>query len=300
MYVHFVLFPEMTRKSRAITLSLSEVNKKRLEALSLDFGLTWGEKPNISKLVKAVAEQKLKLSKNFGWHSHLISALYKAFNHLKDEGELGEAEELALLLLERSELRDPLRSEINAWLNKIKKNDWRRCIERFIISQTAFKLCYLGPSETPHEYHIHHASLVRHEDRMYLDCWCEEVDESDEIEVLRHNRSLRLDRIPDESEIIRIDGPWRKSRDNIEVELHLFNRLAKTYRPKTNVDLKFEFSRTNPNIRVVVRSIESTFWFLREIRRYGPDCMIVRPVALRDSHIHSLQMSLKVYTESMG
>jgi len=49
----------MTRQSEAITLSLSPMEKAELEALALQFGLLWGDKPNISALVRAIARKRL-------------------------------------------------------------------------------------------------------------------------------------------------------------------------------------------------------------------------------------------------
>ena len=52
----------MTR-SEAITLSLSAERKARLEELALAMGATWGEKPNISALVRMIADGRITLHK---------------------------------------------------------------------------------------------------------------------------------------------------------------------------------------------------------------------------------------------
>lgn len=49
----------MTRKLEAITLSLSPDEKAELEALAQQFGILWGDKPNISGLVRAIARKRL-------------------------------------------------------------------------------------------------------------------------------------------------------------------------------------------------------------------------------------------------
>lgn len=54
----------MTRKQESITLSLSLEHKDELEKLSLEFGCLWGEKPNISGLLKAIADGEILLSKS--------------------------------------------------------------------------------------------------------------------------------------------------------------------------------------------------------------------------------------------
>jgi hypothetical protein len=51
----------MSRKGQTITLSLEEGHKEQLERLAVDFGCTWGEKPNVSALVAALASGKLRI-----------------------------------------------------------------------------------------------------------------------------------------------------------------------------------------------------------------------------------------------
>lgn len=54
----------MTRKQESITLSLSLEQKAELENIALEFGCLWGEKPNISALIKAIAKGELLLIKS--------------------------------------------------------------------------------------------------------------------------------------------------------------------------------------------------------------------------------------------
>ena len=54
----------MSRKQESITLSISEKHKSKLEKLSVEFGYLWGEKPNVSALLKAIADGDLLLSKS--------------------------------------------------------------------------------------------------------------------------------------------------------------------------------------------------------------------------------------------
>jgi hypothetical protein len=54
----------MTRKQESITLSLSLEQKAELENIALEFGYLWGENPNISALIKAIAKGELLLIKS--------------------------------------------------------------------------------------------------------------------------------------------------------------------------------------------------------------------------------------------
>jgi hypothetical protein len=49
----------MSRKGESVTLSLSPDDKAKLEEIALKFGCTWGDKPNLSALLKAIADKSL-------------------------------------------------------------------------------------------------------------------------------------------------------------------------------------------------------------------------------------------------
>lgn len=53
----------MTRAKRSITLSLDTSQKARLVQLAAAFDCMWGEKPNVSELIKAIADGRLLLQK---------------------------------------------------------------------------------------------------------------------------------------------------------------------------------------------------------------------------------------------
>lgn len=52
----------MSRKNESITLSVDEGQKAQLEAIALKFGCTWGDKPNVSELMKRIAAGKLEIT----------------------------------------------------------------------------------------------------------------------------------------------------------------------------------------------------------------------------------------------
>lgn len=51
----------MSRKGESATFSLDAADKAALEDIALQYGYTWGDKPNVSALLKAIAQAKLKL-----------------------------------------------------------------------------------------------------------------------------------------------------------------------------------------------------------------------------------------------
>ncbi|PZO13164.1 MAG: WYL domain-containing protein [Leptolyngbya foveolarum] len=283
----------MPRKRSSITLSISADEKSQLERLALEFGQTWGDNPNVSKLIKAIAKQKIRLATNHDWQRDRIDILNRAMNQLKDEGYFGEAMELASLLLERSELSQPLRQEIQAWVDS-PGLPWRRQLESYLRRDRPFRLAYQDAADRIWSFTVRHAKIERHEDRLYLDCWCDETAGNQDIEGLEPNWSLRLDRIPDEAVLSPVEGHWQLELGYVDIEFHLLNRLALGYRSKTEADLSSEWL-PEQQVRRVVRRVRNTFWFFREVRRYGADCEIIGPQIVRDRFIQALTKTMQNY-----
>jgi hypothetical protein len=269
----------VTRKGRAITLSVNEHQKLCLEAIARDFGITWGDKPNISQLVKAIADGKLRLAVNHGWDRDRLDVLNLARGALMDAGKVNEAIVIAELMLERSELSSPLRAEVQKFVDK-PSFPWRLNIEQMMRQYRPFRLTYQDAAERMWSFTVRHARIVPYGDRQYLDCWCDETEGSQDIPELRHNWSLRLDRIPEEAIVSPVSGAWQPDLASVEVEMHLLNRLALAYRSKKGADLVNEWDGDR-QLRRVVRRVHHTFWFVREVLPYGADCVVVSPPAVR-------------------
>lgn len=56
----------MSRKNQSITISCTSTEKASLEALAQKYGLMWGDRPNISALIKAIANEAISLSEPTG------------------------------------------------------------------------------------------------------------------------------------------------------------------------------------------------------------------------------------------
>lgn len=282
----------MSRKGQSITLSVSARDKAQLEAIALDLGFTWGDRPNISKLIEAIAQRKLLIAPNHDWPAERINALNLARNALIDNGQIEAAIAIAHLLVERSETSLPLQSELTQFIeNPIQP--WRLEVERYIKRQKPFKLSYQDAAENLWHFTIQYAEITTHEDRQYLDCWCQETTGSQDLPELIHNRCLRLDRIHD-AVLAPTEGTWRSRLDTIPVEIYLTGGLAFAYQSKTSQDEVNEWLSDPPHVRRVVRRVSSAFWFMREVLRYGKDCEVRSPAALRDRIQQELaQMSAK-------
>ncbi len=269
----------MPSKRSSFNLSIADHEKARLEELALEFDQTWGDNPNVSKLIKAIARGKLRLAANHDWSRDRIDILNRILGWLKDDGQLDAALELAHLLLERSELSAPLRHEIQAWVDQ-PSAPWRIELDRCIRLQRPFRLIYQDAADRLWNFTVRHATLERHEDRQYLDCWCDETEGNRDIDALKHNWSLRLDRIPEEAVISRANGHWKPEPSSIEVEFHLLHGLGFGYRSKTKADVIVAWL-PDQQVKRVIRRIHNTFWFFREVRRYGADCIVIGPDEVR-------------------
>jgi len=47
------------RENKTLTIQLETGDKERLEAIALKFGFTWGDRPNISALLKEIAKESI-------------------------------------------------------------------------------------------------------------------------------------------------------------------------------------------------------------------------------------------------
>ena len=179
------------------------------------------------------------------------------------------------MLVERSELALPLRNEIERFLDT-PIAPWRMELDQYIRRQIPFRLTYQDAAGRLLTFNIRFARIIFYEKRQYLECWCEETEGNRDLPELRHNWTLRLDRIPDAA-LSTVQGPWRSHLDVLEVEMHLLQSLAFAYEAKA-ADLSHEWvSAHDPPARRIVRQVSNTFWFFREVFRYGEDCLIVAP-----------------------
>lgn len=282
----------MGRKGKSITLSISEREKQQLEKLAEEYGMKWGENPNISKLVKAIARGYLQIVRSDNWSSDRINALDLARQALIDLGKIEEAIILSNILLERSEINIPLRDKIQQFLGN-SPPAWRIAIERYIKQQQPFQLSYQDAKENLWQFTIYYAEIELHENRQYLDCWCQETEGNLDIEPLHHSWSLRLDRITD-AVVIPISGQWRSQLDYIEVEFHLFNRLAYAYQEKSQ-DKLIEWIPNQPPIKRITREITNTYWFFRDIAPYWQDCVIISPENVRGLYLEKVKSLYEQY-----
>jgi predicted DNA-binding transcriptional regulator YafY len=283
----------VSRKGQSITLSISDEDKTQLEAIARELGMMRGDRANISGLVEAIARQQFLVAPNNDWSETRIQSLVQAVHTLTDAGQIEEATEIASLLLERSELSMPLREQIEDSL-KTPPPRWRLEIDRYIRRQQPFQIAYRDAADRPWSFTIRHAQITFHEKREYLDCWCDETEGNQDLPELHHNWCLRLDRIPPGTALVPVEGEWRSSLSQIEVEMHFFGGLAFAYKAKPT-DISNEWLTEKPPVRQVVRRISSTFWFMREVSPYDSDCVVVSPQSVRERVKQKLKLQCQQY-----
>ncbi len=282
----------MSRKGQSITLSISDEDKTQLEAIARELGVMRGDRANISGLVEAIARQQFLVAANIDWSETRISALWQAVQALIDTGQVKEAQAIASLLLERSELQPPMREQVERFLQS-PPLAWRKEIDRYLLRQQPFQISYHDAADRLWSFTIRYAQITLHEQRQYLDCWCEETQGNKDLPELIHNWCLRLDRIP-EATVVPIEGYWRTQMDYIDVEMHMLKGLAFAYQAKPR-DSANDWLPDQPRVRRVVRKVSSTFWFLREVMRYGDDCIIVSPESIRERVKQKLRLQCQQY-----
>jgi predicted DNA-binding transcriptional regulator YafY len=272
----------MARKKETITLSIPSGTKEQLEAIALRCGIFWGKSPSISGLLVAIAQHKLDVGEPFTLNSTQIAALQQAAKLLADSGELAQAEILAALMLDRGNLDASLRQSM--WQLVSQPNEgWRPRADYLINTQQPFRLLYRNNQGEDLEYTVRYAEVSFEEKRFYLNIWCEETDdiENPEYPELIHNRCLRFDNI---KAIVPIAGQWRhEGLDCLKVYLHFRRGLIKAYDKRVDKDIQDEvLEEGNTRVRQVVRHVSNPFWLIREVFRYGEDCIIVSPDSVRD------------------
>jgi len=276
------------------TLSLWSRNKEtNLNKFTEEWQRKWEQrhpktsrqKSKIIEVPGIVSPVQAKLSDNNHkkdvWSDEGIEILQKALRLFTDMGQLEEALSIANLLLDRHELSDPLKIEIETFL-RTRQYPWRQEIDNYIRQQQPFQLSYRNAKGDLQIFTVRYAKVVPHEEKQYLDCWCEETTGNYDLEVLRHNRSLRLERIS-EVKVSDIDGKWLHDLDTIKVKMLLFGGLVDGYKPKNNSDISNLKSEVNGRKTIILlRAVSNTFWFFREVMRYGEDCVIVEPDSIRE------------------
>lgn len=267
----------MTRKGESITLSVSEQEKQQLQALAEAFNCKWGNRPNISRLLSAIAQNKLQVLDNADWSQDRIKALEAARQALIDRGDIAQAKEIARLLSSRSELSPAFRVAIDQFL-AASQPSWREKLDRLIAQKQPFRLTYQDAQETLLTFHILYGEVMHLEKRDYLVCYCQESEQNQDIEPLRHNWTLRLDRIQ-EAAVTEINQPWADDLARISVTFKLYGRLAFSYKAKENDRFIGELEGES---RRVVRKIFNTFWFFRDIAKYWEQCEVIEPQSVRD------------------
>ncbi|MEW6493731.1 MAG: WYL domain-containing protein [Cyanobacteriota bacterium] len=267
----------MPRKKETITLSIPPGTKEQLEAIARRLNILWGKEPSISGLIVAIAQQAVEVGQPFTLDSAQVKALQQATKVLYDSGQIAEAQTLISLLLERGNLEAPQRQLLLQQASQLAEA-WRIIVNQHRNNHQPFLLLYRDAQEQELEYTVRYAEISFEEKRFYLNIWCEETEDikNADFPELIHNRCLRLDRI---KAIVPTRGQWRdEGLDYLEVYLHFLHGMVKAYEPRAR-DIRNEVVG---EVRQVVRRVSNPFWLIREVLRYGGDCVVVSPESVRD------------------
>jgi hypothetical protein len=262
----------MTGKGSAITLSLNEGDKNSLQEIALQFGQTWGDKPNVSALVEAIAQGKYKVVSNSDWSAEVIEAIEKSRQALIEIGNRRAAIVIANLLVDRSEISlSPLLGVLHNFLAE-QPPKWSAKLNWHISEQKPFQLSFADRvTEKILDFSVYYGETVVIDKVEFLRCWCKEVNGKSS---LKHNWSICLDQISDAA-ISEIKGKWRKL-DLENIDFRLFGSAALGYLNHQE-DMQNDWCPHKPGARFIVRSTTDIFRTFAELRGYGRDCEVIAP-----------------------
>ena len=285
----------MPRKKEALTLSVPPGTKEQLEAIASQLNILWGKEPSVSGLIVAIAQQQLEVGKPFTLAPDQVKALQQAIKILHDSGQIAEAQTLIGLLLERGNLEAPQRQLLMQQANQFAEA-WRIIVDQHRNNQQPFILLYRNNEDQDLEYTVRYSEIGFEEKRFYLNIWCEETEDIKDTDFpeLIHNRCLRLDRI---KAILPTSGKWRQEGlDYLKVYLHFSRGMIKAYEPRAK-DISTEVVG---EVRQVVRLVSNPFWLVREVLRYGGDCVVVSPESVREQVKQKLRIQCQQYDLEIG
>ncbi len=240
--------------------------------------------------IVAIAQQQVEVGQSLSLNSTHVEALQQATKVLIDLGYIGEAHTLLNLLLEQGNLENPVRQSLQQLASQ-PSEAWRIRVDQHINNQQPFRLLYYNAQEQELEFTVRYAEISFEEKRFYLQIWCEETEDikNTSFPELIHNRCLRLDRI---KAIEPIEGQWHsEGLDYIKVYLHFYRGMVKAYEPRPK-DISNEVVG---EVREVVRRVSNPFWLIREVLRYGGDCVVMSPENVREPIKQKLRTLCDLY-----
>ncbi|MBR8834493.1 MAG: transcriptional regulator [Stigonema ocellatum SAG 48.90 = DSM 106950] len=267
----------MSRKKETITLSIPSGTKEQLEEIARRLSIFWGKSPSISGLLVAIAQQEFEVGEPFTFNSTQVAALQQAVRLLQDSGFVEQAQTISILLLERGKLEPPMRQSLLQQVSHPASEAWRILIDQLRQNHQPFHLLYGNAQGEDLSFTVRYAEIAFEEKRFYLNIWCDETEDlkNPDFPELIHNRCLRLDRIKG---VVPVNGHWRhEGLDYLMVYLHFLGGMVKAYEPRPN-DIN---NQVMGDVRQVERRVSNPFWLIREVLRYGEDCVVVSPENVR-------------------
>jgi predicted DNA-binding transcriptional regulator YafY len=261
-----------------------------LEHLAYQLGYSWGDRGNLRAMVEAIASGRLAVEGATAFSESQRYALGSAVISAVDRGEWQDALSLCAVFHLFPDERQ--KAQVAARMEPLER-PWVWQVFNLIDKEQSFKLAYQDAAGRTFQFSVCSAQFVAHEHRTYLDCWCAETEGNQDIEALKHNWCLRLDRITDAS-ILPFERKWR-SLDAIRIEMEFCGGLAHAYEKRLE-DTEIEW--IEGDIKRVQRSITSSFWYIREILRYGKDCKVLSPPELVERVAHQFSEASKLYESS--
>jgi hypothetical protein len=278
----------MPKNQEVINLSMRESDQVSLRGIAKELGFLHGGIPSISKFAAAIAQRKISFAQPLS--DALQKAIAEAIASTKNH-ECGV--ELSNFLVSRVDVF-PEFQEIAQKFLETNDPPLVTSLKAQISQKQPFTLFYRDAAKNDWNFTARYAHLSLIEGRTYLNCWCEETEGNLDLQGLQHNWTFRLDRIQDAG-IVPIEGEWRsQGLDSISVEILLYRGLAYAYEPHPE-DISQQWVSNDPPTKKIVRSITSSFWFIRKTLPYGKDAQVIAPPELRDRIRQQLTDAARLY-----
>ncbi len=217
---------------------------------------------------------------------------------LRDTGQDAAAETLACILLERFNLSDTIREQLESLASRMSV-PIVSTLRSYIQQKSPFVVDYRSATGKACQYTVRYAELggFPGERYNYLKCWVDEANEYAEIEGLAHNYTLNLNRIISINSVG--DNDWRSvALDKILVEFMLIGNWVGSY--ESSVDDVVPRPPIINGKLYVSRYVSFWHFFKRDIIRYGADCKIVAPVRAVESMRAEIRKMLANYQTKTG
>jgi predicted DNA-binding transcriptional regulator YafY len=289
----------MQRKHNTLTLSVPSETKDQLAELARRFDLVWGEKPSPSKLVAAIASGEIPVGTPTRFDLEQTEALLAAIKALESAGATKWVKVLTGLTMRQGSFEG---KDAGAIYEELERGafPWREPLEQAITDCHPVVVTYRsGKKNTATRYVARFARLLTRDGHWYVDIFADEAAEkSSDLDALKRNRRLRLDKIETVVRAVHPVGWLHDGLPAVTARLKFIGPDAQYYiRHPDDVEVGEleEIPTTQTQVRNVRRNVYTSWWFVRDVLRHGDSVVVEEPPELVKEVSKRLEFALGRY-----